>query len=126
MARAGVSPLSASGCIGILVQIPVFVALYEAVRQAAAIGGRFLWVRDISRPDVAIAVLATVLTVAATASGSSGSAPNRSIILLMSAVVTAVVLSRMAAGIGLYWGLSSLFGAVQGVVAVRLPVADRR
>jgi YidC/Oxa1 family membrane protein insertase len=119
MAREGVSPISAGGCIGALVQIPVFVALYAAVRQVAAIGGRFLWVRDISRPDVAVAALATLFTVAAAASGSSGPAPNRAFILFMSAVLTAVTLSKMAAGIGLYWGLSSLVGAVQGYVVQR-------
>ena len=115
--------MSAGGCIGALVQIPVFVALYAAVRQVAAIGGRFLWVRDISRPDVVIASLAILFTVAATAIGSSGPAPNRAIVLIISGVVTAVALSKMAAGIGLYWGLSSLFGAVQGFVAQRRGVA---
>ena len=104
MAREGVSPISAGGCIGALVQIPVFVALYAAVREVATIGGRFLWVRDISRPDVFVASLAILFTVAATASGSSGPAPNRAIVLLISGVVTAVALSKMAAGVGLYWG----------------------
>jgi len=122
MAREGVSPISVGGCIGALVQIPVFVALYSAVRQVAAIGGRFLWVRDISRPDVVVASLAMLFTVAATASGSSGPAPNRTIILIISGVVTAVALSKMAAGVGLYWGLSSLFGAVQGFVVQRRAV----
>jgi YidC/Oxa1 family membrane protein insertase len=119
MAREGVSPISAGGCIGALVQIPVFVALYAAVREVATIGGRFLWVRDISRPDVVVASLAILFTVAATASGSSGPAPNRAIVLVISGVVTAVALSKMAAGVGLYWGVSSLFGAVQGFVVQR-------
>jgi membrane protein insertase Oxa1/YidC/SpoIIIJ len=33
--------------------------------------------------------------------------------------LTAVALSKMAAGIGLYWGLSSLFGTAPGVVVQR-------
>jgi YidC/Oxa1 family membrane protein insertase len=119
MAREKVSPLSAAGCIGSLAQIPVFLALYAAVRDVAAIGGRFLWVRDISRPDFLIAALATLFTVAASATGSAGPSPNRSIVLLVSGLVTAIALSKMAAGIGLYWGLSSLCGAVQGFVVQR-------
>jgi YidC/Oxa1 family membrane protein insertase len=122
MAREGVSPMSVGGCIGALVQIPVFVALYAAVREVATIGGRFLWVRDISRPDVVVASVAILFTVAATASGSSGPAPNRAIVLIISGVVTAVALSKMAAGVGLYWALSSLFGAVQGFVVQRRAV----
>jgi YidC/Oxa1 family membrane protein insertase len=119
MAREGVSPMSAAGCIGTLAQIPVFVALYAAVGQAAALGGRFLWVRDISRPDIGIAALATLFTAAAAASGSSGPAPSRAMILVISAVVTAVALWKMSAGVGLYWGLSSLFGAIQGFAIQR-------
>jgi membrane protein insertase Oxa1/YidC/SpoIIIJ len=41
------------------------------------------------------------------------------VVLLMSAVLTAVALSKMAAGVGLYWGLSSLIGAAQGLVVQR-------
>src|SRR5262245_39838998 len=119
MAREGVSPVSVGGCVGALIRVPVFLALYAAVRQVASIGGRFLWVRDLSRPDLVVGAVATLLTLAATASGSSGPASNRAVVLLISATVTAVALSKMAAGIGLYWGLSSLVGAAQGLVVQR-------
>jgi len=66
-----------------------------------------------------VGAVATLLTVAATASGSSGPAPNRAVVLLISAMVAAVALSKMAAGIGLYWGLSSLLGTAQGLVVRR-------
>jgi len=119
MTREGVSPISVGGCLGALIQVPALLALYAAVRQVASIGGRFLWVRDISRPDMVVGAVATLLTVAATASGSSGPAPNRAVVLLISAMVAAVALSKMAAGIGLYWGLSSLIGTAQGLVVRR-------
>jgi len=119
MAREGVSPISVGGCVGALIQVPVLLALYAAVRQVASIGGRFLWVRDISRPDMVVGAVATLLTLAATASGSSGPAPNRAVVLLISTMVAAVAMSKMAAGIGLYWGLSSLIGAAQGLVVQR-------
>jgi len=119
MTREGVSPISVGGSLGALIQVPALLALYAAVRQVASIGGRFLWVRDISRPDMVVGAVATLLTVAATASGSSGPAPNRAVVLLISAMVAAVALSKMAAGIGLYWGLSSLLGTAQGLVVRR-------
>ena len=64
------------------------------------IGGRFLWVRDLSRSDIALAAVATLFTVAATASGPSGPMANRAIILIMSGVATAVALSKLAEGVG--------------------------
>jgi YidC/Oxa1 family membrane protein insertase len=114
MAREGISALSLVGCLGSLAQIPVFVALYSAVRQAAAVGGRFLWIRDLAKPDWIVALVSTTFTVLVTAVGGNTAAHNRSLMVAISAVVTMAVLSKMAAGVGLYWGVSSIFGAVQG------------
>ena len=114
LAGEGVSPFSLGGCVGTLVQIPVFVALYSSVRQAAAVGGRFLWIRNLAMPDWPLAIVAAIFTVLATAAGGVPPSQNRSLVLSISAVVTIAALSKMAAGVGLYWALSSLFGAVQG------------
>jgi YidC/Oxa1 family membrane protein insertase len=114
LAREGVSPFSLGGCLGAIAQMPIFVALYSGVRQAAAIGGRFLWIRDLAKPDWPVAIAATIFTILAAASGRVAPAQNRSLMLSISAAVTIAALSKMAAGVGLYWALSSLFGAVQG------------
>lgn len=113
LAREGVSPISPSGFLGGLAQMPLVVALYSAVRQAASSGGRFLWIRNLATPDWPLAIAATVFTLFATTAGAAPS-QNRSVMLAITAVVTIAALSKMAAGVGLYWGLSSLFGAVQG------------
>lgn len=119
LAREGLSPFSSLGCVGTLAQFPVFIALYSSVRQAAAVGGRFLWVRDLARPDWIVVTIATSLTCLASASGATPS-PNRTLMLSISALVTVAALSKMAAGIGLYWALSSLFSAGQGWMVQRL------
>jgi len=120
MAREGVSPLG--GLLGSLAQIPAFVALYSAVRRVAALGGRLWWIADIAKPDRWLTIAATLFAVAATA-GATTTSSNRAPLAIMSGVVTAIALSKMAAGVGLYWGLSSLFGAAQGLVAGRAPRA---
>ena len=99
--------------------MPAFVALYAAVRQASAAGGRFLWIGSLARPDWLLAIAATILTAAASAAGSTIPAPQRSVMLGISAAVTLIVLSKMAAGVGLYWAMSSVFGALQGWAAQR-------
>jgi YidC/Oxa1 family membrane protein insertase len=113
MKRENVSPLSVAGCLGALAQVPVFVALYSSVSQAAAVGGRFFWIRDLSKPDWAVVIAATAFTSLAAVNGMTP-AQNRVVILALSAVVTIAALSKMSAGVGLYWALSSLFGAAQG------------
>jgi YidC/Oxa1 family membrane protein insertase len=113
-AREGVSPFSPGGCLGALIQIPVFVALYSAVRQAAAFGGRFLWIRDLAKPDWPMAIAATILTVLATATGAAAPSQSRALMLGITAAVTIAALWKLSSGVALYWGLSSLFGAAQG------------
>lgn len=118
-AAEGVSPFSLSGLLGSFAQMPVFLALYSAVRQAAALGGRFLWIRDLAKPDWIVVVIATAFTVAGAAGGTATPGQSRSMLLLVSAAVTFFALSKMAAGVGLYWAMSSLFGAIQSWVVQR-------
>jgi membrane protein insertase Oxa1/YidC/SpoIIIJ len=58
-------------------------------------------------------------TFIAAVSGSSTPAPNQRVMMLVSTVVTIIALTKMSAGVALYWAMSSLFGAVQGFVMAR-------
>lgn len=40
------------GCLPMLLQIPIFFALYQVLSRAIALkGARFLWIKDLSAPD---------------------------------------------------------------------------
>jgi YidC/Oxa1 family membrane protein insertase len=120
-AREQVSMIPTSGCIGMLLQTPVLLALFDAVRQCAAVGGRFLWIKDIAKPDIALALLVAAVTAGSMAAGPQPDVPaqQRQLLLLMPALFTVVALWQMAAGVGLYWGVSSLIGVAQGIVVRR-------
>ena len=107
-------------------QAPILLALYNAVRKCAEAGGRFLWIRDLSKPDVALAVLVGAVTAASMATGPQPDAPaqQRLLMLALPAVFTVIALWQMAAGVGLYWGVSSLVGVAQGLI-VRRSLAQR-
>jgi YidC/Oxa1 family membrane protein insertase len=116
--REGIPMFPLAGLLGGLAPAPVLIALYSAVRQCAALGGRFLWIADISRPDRLLAVI-----VSAVAVGAAALAPpagqNRTLMALLPALITMVVLWKMAAGVGLYWGVSSAVGGVQALMTRR-------
>lgn len=61
------------------------------------------------------------LTLISASLTKSSSAPAQTAVVVASTFVSAVVLSKVAAGVGLYWGMSTLFGAVQGMIATRKP-----
>lgn len=112
--REGIS-LAPAGLLGNLAQIPVMLALYSAIRQVANVGGRFFWIRSLAMPDPLLTVVVVGVTAASTFVAPVTSSSNQGFTVVFSVIMTAVVLSKMAAGIGLYWGLSSLFGVLQSV-----------
>ena len=54
---------------------PVLLALYNAVRETTTLGGRFLWIRDISKPDMALAMVVAAITAASMAAGPQSDGP---------------------------------------------------
>jgi YidC/Oxa1 family membrane protein insertase len=112
-AREGIPMLPLAGILGALAPAPVLLALYSAVRQTAAFGGRFLWIADISRPDRLLAVVVTAVGVGAASLAPVPEGQSRTLMTFLPALVTMLVLWKMSAGVGLYWGLSSAVGAAQ-------------
>lgn len=48
--KYNVNPLG--GCLPLLLQMPIFIALYQALMNTIDLkGGKFLWIADLSRPD---------------------------------------------------------------------------
>jgi len=114
--REHLSLVPLSGLLGGIVQTPVLLALFSAVSQAAAVGGRFLWIGNIARPDVFVAFVVTALTVGSLAAIPQSAGQNRTLMMWLPAIVTMIALSKMAAGIGLYWGVSSAVSVVQTLI----------
>jgi membrane protein insertase Oxa1/YidC/SpoIIIJ len=67
-----------------------------------------------------------IITAGSMAAGPQLDAPaqQRQLLWVLPALFTMVALWKMAAGVGLYWGISSVFGIAQGIM-VRRSVARR-
>ncbi|MGD8277518.1 MAG: YidC/Oxa1 family membrane protein insertase [Gemmatimonadota bacterium] len=118
--RKGIRPVRDSGLLGGFLQLPFVMALYSVIRQGAGAAGRFLWIGDLARPDRLLALGAAALAAAvATASPSTGGAATARLGALVSVAFTYVVLTRLAAGVGLYWAASNLVGVGQGLILRR-------
>lgn len=118
--KHGVSPIPYAGCLGGLAQMPLLLAVYSAVRQVVAAGGRFVWIRNIARPDLILTVVVTALTYASMAhSASNMPQQGKAIMILLPIIATVIVLAKTSAGIGLYWGVSAAASLVQSIVVRR-------
>ena len=115
----GIQLVDSGSLVGLALQAPIFLGLFEAIRRGLAAGGRFLWVRDLGVPDGLLALGCAVIT-----AWSSALAPNlpesqRVPAIVLPALLTLVFLSRMAAGIGIYSLSSGLVGLGQAVLVRR-------
>lgn len=117
------SPMS--GCLPMLIQIPIFFALYKALLVSVPMrGAHFLWIYDLAAMDpyfiLPILMGATMwlqqyLQSNATkklTSGNDAMAQTQRMMRWMPLIFT-VLFAWMPAGLVLYWTVSNLFGILQ-------------
>src|SRR6476661_6664482 len=112
--------LPGGSLLAFLVQAPIGAALYRAFGSNLGTRTAFLWMSDLSRPDVALAVACA--TLAGVAAGAEPSVGRTAIAMNM--LVTGFLAWRLSASVGLYWAASNGVSAVQALVLRRsAPVA---
>ena len=119
-----VNPLA--GCLPLILQIPVFFALYQALMRSIALrGARFLWIKDLSEPDrlfmltlsgkkIEINILPILMTIGmflqqklSLTTTTSSSAEQQKLMLIMMPLIFGFVFYQMPSGLVLYWFINS-------------------
>lgn len=102
-----------SSLMGALLQMPVFGLLYKAISNASTGAGPFLWMRSLATPDAALTAIVLALT-ALSAYYMPSAAPDKAMLMMViQVVVTAFILWKLSAGVGLYWAASSFVSLLQ-------------
>jgi YidC/Oxa1 family membrane protein insertase len=115
----GLSMADGKSLLGALAQMPVICGLYQALRDGVG-NAAFLWVRNLGRPDVFLAILAALTTVAVTAVAPQISEQARLTIMLLPAIACLFAALHFSSGIALYWITSNLFSTAQTLALRRL------
>jgi YidC/Oxa1 family membrane protein insertase len=117
------------GCLPLVLQIPVFFALYQAlIRYIALKGANFLWIKDLSEPDRLfllpvnlpiitneINILPILMTVgmfmqqkiSMSTTASTTSAEQQKLMLILFPLMFGFIFYHMPAGLVLYWFVNS-------------------
>jgi len=119
--RHGIRPFRDSGWLPGLLQLPIVFALYSAVRSGAGLAGRFLWIPSLARPDAILAGAVGALSGFAVIAASPSPGIGARALAALAAIGTMLILTRMAAAVGLYWGASSIVGVAQAALLRRKP-----
>lgn len=122
----GVNPFS--GCLPLLLQIPVFFALYQAlIRSVALKGANFLWIKDLSEPDRLftlpfnlpiigneINILPILMTIGmfiqqkiSSKTTGGASAEQQKLMMIIFPLLFGVIFYHMPAALVLYWFINS-------------------
>ena len=115
------SPMS--GCLPMLLQIPIFFALYKALLISVPMRlAGFLWIPDLSAMDplfiLPIIMGATMwyqqkLQSGAVSANDDGPAAQMQKMMKWMPVIFTVLFAWMPAGLVLYWTVSNIFGILQ-------------
>ena len=123
-----INPLA--GLLPLLVQLPVFVTMYQVVRAheesfPTFASGGLLWFTDLTRPDpyLALPVLSASLLIAAgEASGKNVDPRQRRMMRFLPLVFTALI-ARFPAGLFVYWVTSNAVTLTQNLFIYRRDLA---
>lgn len=116
------------GCLPLILQMPIFFALYQALMRSIALkGASFLWIKDLSEPDrlftlpaqlpiigneinilpIIMAIGMFVQQKISASNTSSVSSEQQKIMLIVFPLMFGFIFYRMPAGLVLYWFINS-------------------
>jgi YidC/Oxa1 family membrane protein insertase len=115
----GVSPLG--GCLPILIQFPVFLALYSALTNAVELRGSgfVLWIKDLSvrDPYYVLPILMGITMIVQ--QRQTPSDPRTSRIMTMTTLIFVVMFLGLPSGVVLYWFVMNLLNIAQQYLVTR-------
>ena len=115
----GVKVADGRSLAGMLIQAPIFLGLFGAIRRGLGAGGRFLWVRNIAGADLPLAAVCAAVTGLSASFATGVPASQRAPMIVLPALLTLFFLSRVAAGLSIYTLAQGLVGVGQAVLVRR-------
>ena len=120
-----VNPMA--GCLPMLVQIPVFIALFTVLRSAVELRyAPFLWIADLSEPEnlfpgifpfgglnILPILMAVTMGLQSALTPSTGDKQQQRMMMVMMPVMMLVMFYSFPSALSLYWTLSQVLSIVQ-------------
>jgi YidC/Oxa1 family membrane protein insertase len=120
----GASPFS--GCLPMLIQWPIFIALYYVFNTLTGISGvHFLWVRDLAQRDVILAVISGITTyysgiLMMPPSGDPAQSKQTQIMNVSMSIFMVFISWKLRSALVLYWVVNNLIQIIQTIVMKKM------
>lgn len=124
------------GCLPMLIQIPVFIALFVVLRSAIELRfSKFLWIRDLSEPENLLAgavplvgslnilplLMAATMVWQQKMTPGGGDPQQQKMMMIMMPIMMLFICYTMPSGLVLYWTVSNLIMIVQMLIKKQKP-----
>ena len=120
-----VNPLSS--CLPMLIQIPVFIALFNVLRSAVELRyASFLWIQDLSEPEALFAswfpfgglnilpiLMAATMALQSALTPQAGDKNQQKMMIVMMPIMMLVMFYNFPSALSLYWTLSQVLSIAQ-------------
>ncbi|KZL93020.1 membrane protein insertase YidC [Clostridium magnum] len=121
----GANPLS--GCLPMLIQWPIFIALYYVFNNLQGISGvHFLWINDLAKRDIVLAVLSGITTYFSGAlmmpAGNSAQAKQSATMNISMSVFMIFISWSLRSALVLYWVVNNLIQIAQTLVMKKMGI----
>jgi YidC/Oxa1 family membrane protein insertase len=117
--KHGIQIMNSRTLTGMLLQVPLFLGVFAAVRRGLSGRGAFLWVKDLIKPDPLLAAVCAILTGVSIALSANTTQQQRTVMIVLPAALTLLFLWWISAGVAIYSFSSSLVGLIQSVLVRR-------
>ena len=104
--------VDAKSLLGALAQMPILLGMFQVLR-ATGDGVRFLWVANLLRPDVALALLAGMATAFMMAVNPDLPEQLRIVLIVVPSILVVVAALQLSSALAIYWAASNTFSAIQ-------------
>jgi YidC/Oxa1 family membrane protein insertase len=101
--------------LGALAQMPLFLGMFQALRTVGD-GVRFLWIPNLLRPDIVLAVIAGVATALMMAVNPDLPEHVRILMIVVPSILAVIAALQFSSALAIYWVTSNTFSALQTIV----------
>lgn len=107
--------IDAKTLLGSLAQMPLFLGMFQVLRNVGD-GVRFLWIPNLLRPDIALAVIAGLATALMMAMNPDLPEQARIFLIVIPSILAVVAALQFSSALAIYWATSNIFSALQTVL----------
>jgi YidC/Oxa1 family membrane protein insertase len=117
--RHGLKFLDGTTLLGALAQIPILLGVFQVLRDAP-LSGRFLWIANLARPDVWLALIMGLATTLLVVANPDLPQHLRFIMIVVPTLFAVITALKFSSALVLFWTMTNLYSALQTVVLHRV------